>query len=444
MLQFWLGIYSFLYTLALFCYLPVYIFRIRFRGRQGVDLLQRLGRKPEWMLTDGDPPHPRLWVHAVSVGEVNAVRPLVDELNRASSLVVSTTTNTGQALARQLFVDGVKLFYFPLDWQWTCRTYLKALRPSAVILTEVELWPGLLAAASSLGIPVVLVNGRLSERSFLRYRRLRFLIAPLLKRMEALCMQSLADKKRMLALGAREERVHWTGNLKYDYSLRSDSARENLARQVERILRKGEGRTWLCGSTREGEEEILLACLTDLRRDFPALRMVLVPRHPHRCDEIEALIKSLQLTSLRRSRLDDSKDPDSPPDVLIVDTIGDLAYLYEIADIVFVGGSLFPTGGHNIIEAAYFGRAILFGPHMENFQAVSKAFLDAYAALQIQTAEELQSRILHLLRDPTAARWLGRNARKVMRDNQGAVRKTLKLIEPLVEESATSRDTGNA
>ncbi|HSR53812.1 MAG TPA: glycosyltransferase N-terminal domain-containing protein, partial [Acidobacteriota bacterium] len=382
-------------------------------------------------------------------------------------------------------------FYFPVDWQWLCRRWIKRMDPQVIVIAETELWPGFLLASQSLGVPVALVNGRISDRSFRRYRRLSFFFAPLLMSLAALCVQTSRDKKRLLEMGAPSQKVHWTGNLKYDYDSAPDQEREALAGRVAQLLKGGgaaaageedidktravdqpdrpaaptsppsssaEGsgkpvqpgpgeargrsaesgrRIWVCGSTREGEEDLLLDCLLEVRRDFEGLRMVLAPRHPHRCQEVEAQARRRGLSVLRRSRLQDA-DPAHPPDVLLVDTIGDLRYLYRCADVVFVGGSLMKGGGQNILEPAYFGKAVLFGPHMENFREMAASFTESYAALQVGGADELRQSLLHLLQDRTAAKWLGRNARKVMRTSQGAVERTLEILAPHLGDGKTS------
>ncbi len=440
MLRIGLFFYSVVYSLAFCLYLPYYLWRIRFRERSGVDLAQRMGRFPGFLRESRGCTSPSVWVHAVSVGEVNAVRPLADKLierftetQSAQSVFVTTTTDTGQSLARRIFEGRAEVFYFPIDWQWACRRFLKRLRPSLVLLTETELWPGFLFSARRLKIPVVLVNGRLSDHSFRRYRRLRWLMRPLLAGMDHCCMQSIEDKKRILELGAPQGRVHWTGNLKFDYRLSPDKQREQLARRIAALMKPSDGdRLWVCGSTREGEEEILADCLLQLRQRFSGLRLMLVPRHPHRGSQIRKLLDSRGLGSILRSEWapQGGLEPTTPPDVFILDSIGELPYLYAVSDLVFIGGSLVPKGGQNILEAAYFGKPILFGPHMENFREISQAFVKAYAALQVRSAEELTDRAGYLLGDADAAAWLGRNARKVMRESRGAVKRTMELVVP--------------
>lgn len=432
-----MGVYSLLYTVGVLVYLPFLLYRRIVEGKRA-HLLQRAGRGTGAFPGAGflsNPSPARLWIHAVSVGEVNAIKPLVDALTLSTTqLWISTTTEAGQTLARKLFESKAKIFYFPLDWKWVCRRYLRKIRPAAVLLAETEIWPGFIMAASSLGVPVILVNGRISDRSFRRYRRITFFLPKVLGRVDSLCMQSRQDKERILRLGAPAGRVRVVGNLKYDYRLMEDPEKTRLIATLSTLLKPNpDDLLWLCGSTREGEEELVLDAFAALRSDFPGLKLLLAPRHPHRSDLIAQQIQGRRLSCIRRSHLNghgaaSAQQDGDRPDVLLLDTIGELSYLYQLADVVFMGGSLVRWGGHNIIEAAYFGKPILFGPHMQNFREISSAFLESYAALQVQSAGELVTKVRELLKDPAARNWLGRNARKVVRDNQGAVQRTLQVV----------------
>ncbi len=241
----------------------------------------------------------------------------------------------------------------------------------------------------------------------------------------------------MLELGAPADRVHLAGNLKYDYQLAPDPEKTRLAERLAGLLRvSGDEMIWLCGSTREGEESLLLETYVKLRREFPALRWLLAPRHPHRADEIALLLRQAGLRVLRRS--DMARVTKGAPEVVILDSIGELAYVYQVADLVFVGGSLIDTGGQNPIEPANFGKPILFGPHMGNFAEISQTFLQSYAALQVRSAEELTARLNDLIQDPSARKWLSTNARKVVRENQGALKRTLELVRQTLGERKAS------
>ncbi len=438
-MRIWMTLYSLIYTFLLIPWILSSLYRYFAEGKR-VHLKQRMTLPQTIQRLPSAPQESRIWIHAVSVGEVNSVRPLVETLDLPSSqLFISTTTDTGQALARQLFQDRARVFFFPLDWEWLCRRYLRAIRPSLVLIAETELWPGFITSADALGIPIVIVNGRISDRSFRGYRRVRVAMQPILDRVERFCMQSNQDKKRMLELGAQKGRVHWIGNLKYDYDL--PSAEEKLAAVslARRLLQRSpENLIWVCGSTREGEEELLLGAYVRLRQDFPQLRLLMAPRHLRRSEVIERLLQEHALPYVKRSDFDRRRQEElleQKCDVLILDSIGELPFFYELGDVIFVGGSLVATGGHNIIEAAYFGRPVLVGPHMENFREIADTFLGAYGALQVQDPEQLTEKIRDLLRDAKARDWLGRNARKVVRDNQGAVQRTLEIVDQYLDRS---------
>ncbi len=436
MLRIYLFLYSILYTIFLALYLPVYLYRTASERRKPTHLLQRVGRLPFVVREEArrasfstQRRSATVWIHAVSVGEINVVKPLVDRLAlNPEQLFISTSTETGQELGQNLFRNRARIFYFPLDWKWVCRRYLRSIRPSVVLLTETEIWPGFITAAKSLKIPILLINGRISDASFRRYQRIRFLLTPLLVHIDHFCMQSRQDKERLLKLGAPAPRVHWIGNLKYDCAMAECAGPGTLVETLAQTLKSGpDDLLWVCGSTQDGEERMLLDVFASLREDFPSFKLLLAPRHPHRVDSVARLVEARHLTYVKRSQLQFGNISTSPT-ILLLDSIGELSCLYQLADVVFIGGSLVPRGGHNIIEAAHFGKAILFGPHMKNFQEISESFLESYAALQVRSTEELRSRINDLLQDPAARNWLGRNARKVIRDNQGAVRRTVEIV----------------
>ncbi len=421
-------LYPLLYTVALVLYFPVFLLRLLRGDQSWRPLWQRAGLLPHSLLELPPKDAPRVWIHSVSVGEASSLRPLVEQLGISRDrLFISTTTETGQAVARRLYAEEATVFFFPLDWKTSCRRYLRAVAPDLVILTETELWPSFIHCVRTAHIPLLLVNGRISDRSFERYQRIGFLTSWMLKSFCKMGMQSREDKDRVVRLGGPPDRIHWIGNLKFDYSLPENSGASAAVRRVGLALDQKKGHLiWVCGSTHEGEEALLLEVFLSLQEEFEHLRWVVAPRHPHRFDSVTRLLRASSLRVVRRSQLDSSESID--PTVVVVDTIGELAHLYAIADLVFVGGSLTPVGGHNLIEAAHFKKPILFGPHMENFREISEVFLASYAALQVQTVQELQNKMRELLRDATTRRWLGGNARKVIRDNHGAVRRTIELI----------------
>jgi 3-deoxy-D-manno-octulosonic-acid transferase len=421
-----IAVYTLAYTLGLILWLPIRLFRY-LRGHRPVPFRKRM-MVPDCFSSPASAPT-RFWVHAVSVGEVNSIRPLIDALNlKSSQLCISTTTETGQRLARQLFRDRARIFYFPLDWPWLCRRYLRSLDPAAVLVVETEIWPGFIVAAHELGVPLVLINGRISDRSFARYRYFRRPLRPFLQQLDRLCMQSPQDRDRIVELGSVGSRTCSVGNLKYDYSLDPDPGQAALTRRIRSLF--GADPIWVCGSTREREEEQLLDAFHEIKPEYPHLRMVLAPRHPRRSAAISDLLRQRGLVHLQRSSLNGFRDGGSPgrPEVLVLDTIGELPHLYELAQVVFVGGSLVTWGGHNIIEAAHFGKPILVGPHMHNFREMARTFLEGGAALQVRDSGELARRLRELLGSVEARRGLGHNARRILRDNRGAVGRTARIV----------------
>jgi 3-deoxy-D-manno-octulosonic-acid transferase len=366
----------------------------------------------------------------VSVGEVNAAKSLINSLGKLSfELYLSTTTQTGHEHAKSLFPDRVQVFYFPLDWKVICRKYLNRIKPDIVLLVETEIWPNFIMSARDLTIPIVLVNGRISDQSLRRYSKVNFMVQPLLECFSHFCMQSQQDLQRVHLLGAPRDRLKCTGNLKFDYEATINPDQALLRRSVRGILTSlPEDLLLICGSTKPGEEEMLLSTFASLRPEFPHLKLLLAPRHPHRGDQISELVKERGFRCLQRSKDELNVDQRSPADVLVLDSIGELASLYELADLVFIGGSLVPMGGQNIIEAAACGRAILFGPHMDNFRQVASTFVAAGAAIQIPSSTELETQLRALIKDPERRSRLGRKALEVIRLNQGAVVQTVETI----------------
>lgn len=428
-----LAAYSTLYSAAVLAWGAAAKLGLTRRGKQ-TPVLPRLGRRRD-LAAHAVPQGTRVWVHAVSVGEVNAVRPLVDALAGRPGIrvMLSTVTSTGRQVAADRFGSRVDLIPFPVDLGWICRRFLRHFRPHLILLAESELWPNFLAAAAGEGIPVLLINGRISDRSFGRYRRLSWFFRPLVRIISHACMQSRQDKERLLALGADPERVNWAGNLKFDCTVEPDPSFEPLRRWIADLLKpQAESLLWVCGSTKPGEEEILLSIFHRLRQEFPGLSLLLAPRHPHRAPEVLELARQRGLNAERRTCLEPGSVTNGLQ-VLVLDTVGELSRLYELADLVFVGGSLVPEGGQNLIEPAFFGKPILVGPHMSNFQEVTRVFREAYGVLQVKDPGELEQRARALLRDAHAREWLGRNARKVIRQSQGAVQRTLEIVDSYLE-----------
>lgn len=382
---------------------------------------------------------PCVWLHAVSVGEMNLIGPLVAALEaerRGWELVLSTATNTGREVARKRYPEH-RAIYYPLDFSWMVRRALRRLRPDLILLVELELWPNFLAQARELRTPVAIVNGRVSDRSFPRYRLLRPLVARWLDRIELSCVQNETYAERLVALGAEPERVVVTGNLKFD----ACPAEAAAGRDAELAASFGLGAQeplLVGGCTWPGEDEALVSIYQELREEVAGLRLLLAPRQADRFDAVARLVEDAGLTCVRRSALKAGAEP-SGEGVLLLDTMGELAEVYGLASVVFVGGSLTPHGGHNTLEAASRAKAVVFGPHTENFRDVNQELLACDAARRVGDAAGLRESLRELLTDSAAAAALGRRARAVVDQHRGATRRTLDALERFLP---ASRDEG--
>ena len=415
------------YNLLLACValvsLPWWLFQMRL-GKYRAGLRERLGRVPERL--KGARPG-AIWVHAVSVGEVLAVSQLIAELQKKypdRQIFISTTTATGQALARQRFGDN-RVFFMPLDFGFAVRPYLNALQPQMLILAETEFWPNLLHLAGQRGIALATVNARISDRSFPRYQRFRWFFGRVLSAMDLFLTQTTEDASRLCNIGAATERVRVSGNLKFDIRPSAESA---LVSNLRTAIAK-DAPVIVCGSTAEGEEEILLGAFKAVQQRFPAAIMVLAPRHPERFEKVAAMIASAGFTIQRRSKW--AAPQPVAPGIFLLDSVGELAAVYALADIAFVGGSLVPTGGHNILEPAQYGSAIVVGQHTFNFREIVSLF-EQGNAVRVVTAETLSSQLIALLSQPAERTELGHRAKDLFARHAGATRRTLDALNPLL------------
>jgi 3-deoxy-D-manno-octulosonic-acid transferase len=406
------------------------------RRRGGPAFLPRLGAAGALRRIPVSHSATNLWIHAATAEEVDAARPVVEVLRQQRPdihLFVSAPAASGPECARAGFDDRATFLHPPFDLRVSCRRYLRHIHPRITLLTGTEIRPNLIAAAAALSIPVVVIDGRVPDRSFHRYRRVAFLIRPLLRRISHFCMQSRQARERILRLGARHDRVNWVGDLRLDYTApnRPESA---PADGVERLLRRGPDDLLLvCAGIEPGEEDILIGLYRRLRRRFPRLRLLLAPRQADRADEIVSLLGRERIACARWPQTALGPPPPVPVDALVLDVCEHLPLLYEVADLVFLGGSLVPTGGDNPIAPAAFGKPILFGSHMRRFREISRILIENYAALQVGSPEELEARLSDLIADPHARRWLGRNARKLMRGNQDSVTRTAEIVRRYLE-----------
>jgi 3-deoxy-D-manno-octulosonic-acid transferase len=422
----------FLYTslsLVLFVVLTPHFVYQAVRYRKYIrNLRQRLGYLPVSFNVDGEE---SIWIHAVSVGEALAARALAGELkNRYPSLrlFVSTTTVAGQQVAAHEIAQADAVFYFPLDFPFIVRRTLRLVNPRLFIMVETEIWPNLLRACRRAGVKTAVVNGRISARSYPRYRLVRPLFTRVLADIDTFCMQSRESAGRLIDLGAEPARVRVTGNLKFD-ALRAAAAvvPDRGKPRVLRFFDVPENRpVVIAGSTMAGEETLVLRAFERVRASAPSALLIIAPRHPERFDEVERLARDEGFRTARRSQLTIDEDPQA--DVVVLDTIGELAQLYRLASVVFVGGSLVPTGGHNILEPAAFGRPILFGPHMQNFSEIAATFLAERAAIEVRDEWELEAAFRELLGNPARRNALGRAAQAIVDGNHGARDRTLEAI----------------
>jgi 3-deoxy-D-manno-octulosonic-acid transferase len=367
-------------------------------------------------------------VHAVSVGEVIAATPLIRQLKSEwpdHYIVLSTTTFTGRQIAEQ--IDELDLLvFFPLDLGFVMRRFLRRLNPCLVLIVETELWPNFLRLIRRRKIPLLLVNGRISKRSFSRYRRIRFLLKPMLQAFSGFCMQDNICARRIRALGAEEERVEVTGNVKFDVA--PGGAERNILDGLEQLVRTSEY-VWIGGSTHSGEDELLIECHQQLlQRGIPSF-LVLVPRHPARFDAVAELLNISSVDYLRRSEWQAGVS-NIDHSVLLLDSMGELDLMYELADVVFVGGSLVPVGGHNLLEPARCGKPVLHGPHMVNFLEIARLLNKAGASRRVADQSELLSNLERLFSDQPLRNKMGQNGRLMVERNAGATLKTLERIRP--------------
>jgi 3-deoxy-D-manno-octulosonic-acid transferase len=413
------ALYSAVLTMGLLAYLPAFLTRRR-RAGYGHDLAQRFGR-----LGEGLPAEPRCWVHAVSVGESATAVPLVEAIHRRwpeLGIVVSTITPTGARIVADRLAGTAAHRYFPLDLPGPVRRALDAARPRFFIAIETELWPNFLRALARRGTPSMIANGRISDRSFRRYLRVRWLMRRVLADVSVFAMQSEEDARRIVALGAAPERVVVTGNIKSDLVPGADPAE---AAWRGRLGMRATDRLWIAGSTHRGEEAIVLDAFRQARARCPGLALLLAPRHPERAGEVEDLIRERGLTPARRSRLPGARASDV---VVILDTVGELAALYALAEVVFVGGSLVPVGGHNVLEPAMRGKPVLYGPYTSNFREGALLLQRSGGGLVVKDGLELERELSRLLEDRDLARRMGDAARDAFAGRQGAVTATLDLI----------------
>ena len=412
--------------------LPYWLYQVLRHGKYRRGLAGRMGAVPE-KISPADDSRRVIWIHAVSLGEVLAINGLVQRLRSAFPgyrILISTTTDTGQDQARKRFGEE-NVFYFPMDFAFAIRPYLKMLKPEMVVLAETEFWPNFLRLVHASGAHVAVVNARISDRSWPRYRRFRWALRRMLAHVNLFLAQTEEDGRRLESIGANPGNVRVTGNLKFDVSLPApppivESLRKSLSAEVA-------GPVLVCGSTVEDEEPPLLRAFENVLVSQPRAVMILAPRHPERFDTVASIIGQMGLPFHRRSQWNGERLQSG---VLLVDSIGELAALYELADLAFVGGSLVPRGGHNIIEPAQHGVAIITGNHTENFRDIVGLFRRR-DAVRIVGVSELPLMLMHLLANDAERLELGRRAKETILSQVGATDRTLEELKSLMAGART-------
>ena len=405
------------------------------RCRRGATYLQDLSERFGGVSFPHGEPQGCLWFHAASVGEVQGLQPIIAALHDrypSRPVVLSTFTPAGKALAQKVVPQDAWVFLLPFDLPWIVRKIVRRLRPSVLIVQETELWPNLFRELGWLRVPIVLVNGRLSPRSFRRYARLRPFMRRVLANVSLILAQSDSSAQRFQCLGVPAHKVQTVGNTNIDRAL-SQAEQPTPPHPMASLLAARQ--VLVAGSTHDGEETALLSVFQRLRAQHPGLCLVLAPRHLERVETVARHVQVCQLSAIRRSRYSDEADSGSRPDVIILDTLGELVAFYKLCTVAFVGGSLVPIGGHNILEPAMFAKPLLFGPHMHHFPELADLLRNADGAMKVDNETDLYAQMTHLLANPAEAAAMGQRALQVLDSNRGALQRTCEALAELIEST---------
>jgi 3-deoxy-D-manno-octulosonic-acid transferase len=416
-----------LYVVALTVYSPVVVYRMIAHGRYRTGWSQRLGR-----VNRRSPGKKCIWIHAVSVGEVNSVRTLIDALKQNQpdcEIAISSTTDTGMARACSLYEKQHSVFYFPMDFSWIMKKAFDRLNPNMILLVELEVWPNLASIARQRHIPVVVVNGRISDRSFPKYLKFRDILGRMFKKVSLVLAQTQEYANRFIALGCEQSRVVVSGSLKYD-TAQTDSNVPGADRIAQQVHLEND-RLWVLGGTGPGEEQIGLEVFSQLKKEngLGDIRLAIVPRKPERFDEVAGLIEKAGLDYIRFSKLKaNNSHVEGKPAVILCDTMGDLRKFYALATVVFVGRTLVPMGGSDMMESAALGKCTTFGPHTFNFRQTVDALLEGNGAIVVADKQEMFDITRKCLNNPDFAAAIAASGQKIIRQNQGATQKSLDAI----------------
>ena len=417
-------LYSFFLGLALILLLPVYYIKLRILKGESLGLSERLALS----LPNPAAASRSLWLHAVSVGEVLSLQNLVQEVKARHpewAVYFSVLTNAGMRIARKKMTACDRIFYIPFDFGWAVRRFLRLLKPDLLVLAESELWPNLLGQARRRATGVLVINGRVSDRTFRRYQRLNFLTGRLLRSVTRFLVQTARDRERLVRAGVDGARVEVAGNLKCEISPPIFSA-QDLREFRKTLAAPAAGRIMVAGSTRPGEEEMLLRAFAEARREREDIYLIIAPRHMGRVPEVEKACRQAGFSVRKRTEVREGE----AWDILLLDTIGELARVYALGDAAFIGGSLVAWGGHNLLEPAAYGKPIFFGPHMNNFAYLAQQFLRGGGARQVSRPQDLKA--MFLFRDSDGLTKMGHSARRTLDGLQGATDRTLRAIESMM------------
>ena len=425
--------YNILLTFLLVLAGPYFFFRSLIQEQFRKALTERIGffQSPSFKRP--------IWIHAASVGEVFCSLPLLKKIKKEfphSEIVLTTMTSTGNGAAKTRAAEADRILFLPIDHPLVLRRFIEKIQPGLLLIAETELWPNLLRACGKKGVPVVLFNGRISQRSFRRYIRFKFFFKECLKNISLFLMQTEEDRKRIVEIGGESQKTRTTGNLKFDQTFPSFS-QETRFEMAKTLGLHGTEKILIAGSTHAGEEEILVSLYKELRGMTPHLVLILAPRHLERLGEVEEVLRKGSVPWSRKTALSTGADrhtDQSPPGVILVDTMGELMNIYSLGTLVFVGGSLAPIGGHNPLEPLFFEKCVLFGPHMFNFLEISTRLIEAGGAIQVSGKEDLFSQLKRLLIDEVAREGVGKRGHQFLQKHQGATDRTFKEIRPFLDE----------
>ncbi|MFH1777653.1 MAG: 3-deoxy-D-manno-octulosonic acid transferase [Candidatus Omnitrophota bacterium] len=411
-------------------------------GKWQGNFLMRCGKLPLdlWQRVR---PGQNIWVHAVSVGEVKAAAVIINKLREkypTDQFIVSTITSTGNKVAKEIITENDILIYLPFDFSFIIRRIIARVRPKLFLVMETELWPNLIMVLDKYKIPIVTINGRISDKSYRRYLTVKRLLKPVLSKISLFCMRTEIDQQRIVNIGADRNKVMLTGNIKYDlpYNV-TDEAIIQKVLKIKKEMKHAGAPLLVCGSTHEGEESIILRIYGQLRAEFPDLKLLIAPRHTNRIKDLKELLNREKMHYGLISELMNKNtgikrlfQTQIPPDIYLLDIMGNLWLYFALADVVFIGGSIIPHGGHNLIEAAAWSKAIVFGRYMFNFKEMAEIFLNENAACQATDEKMLFSQIRCLLADNKLRTEIGARAKHVAEKNRGAVEKTIVLISKFI------------